>query len=118
MDAGVSNLGPVLFYSSVVAWGLGILVMIKGSDTSTFGRGDTSRFLLQLLLFSSLAVWYVLRICDPLNASSVPYVRGSWLSRDTCAVLDWGGVYQEVHKEDIYGVVLLVISLVTSYISG
>jgi hypothetical protein len=117
-DAGAPNLGPVVFYASVVVWGLGILIIIKGSDTSTFGGGDTSRFLLQLILFSALAVWYVLRACDPLNASWFPSVRGSWLSRDTCAVLEWGGVYQEVHKAEIYGVVLLVISLLTSYIFG
>jgi uncharacterized membrane protein len=114
------NFDSVVFYLSVVFWVLGILIIIKGSDTTTFGRGDTSRFLLQLVLFSSLAVWYVLRACDPsfVHSSWVPSVRGNWFSRDTCAVLEWGGVYKEAYKGNIYGVVLLVISLLTSYIFG
>jgi hypothetical protein len=117
-DNGIPNLGPCIFYLSVFVWGLGILIMIKGSDTSTGGGGDTSRFLLQLFLFSSLALWYVLRACDPQNEAWVPSVRSMWFSRDTCAVLEWGGMYSEERKIPTYGVVFCLIALISSYIIG
>jgi hypothetical protein len=109
-NAGVPNLGPALFYVSAIVWGLGILIMIKGSDTGTL------RFLLQLVFFSVLAVWYVLRACDPENASWAPSVRGLWFARDACAVLEWRDVYERETKAMIYGVVFLLLALLSTYI--